>query len=184
MRWRFDALGRLLLKGVNDPDFITKLYRVDNAKGVPANWQCDLKDTGANSLERLGYVPLPSSAAIVNAVRQMLCASAGNLSNSFKAALIHEMGRVFLEIGILPALLPMLSDMTTAVNARLAAQAVALRAWNEWIPFSRRVSEGLITPGSRILRSAKAPPVRPAALRTLGSSSPRFQKWDLGDNRF
>src|SRR5271167_4341938 len=38
---------------------------------------------------------LPPSAAIVRAVRQIDLAPSGNVSNSFSAALIHEMGRVF-----------------------------------------------------------------------------------------
>jgi hypothetical protein len=63
---------------------------------------------------------------------QMVCASEGNLANSFKAALIHEMGRVFLVIGILRTLRFMLSDMTTIVKAP-AARPAALRAWGEWI---------------------------------------------------
>src|SRR5271157_2745205 len=38
---------------------------------------------------------LPPSAAMVRAVRQIDLAPSGNVSNSFSAALIHEMGRVF-----------------------------------------------------------------------------------------
>src|SRR5258708_7436365 len=41
---------------------------------------------------------LPSSAAMVNAVRQTVLTSSGNLSNSLNAALIHEIGRVLLII--------------------------------------------------------------------------------------
>src|SRR5271163_3177238 len=42
---------------------------------------------------------LAPSAAIVRAVRQAAWAPGGNLSKSLRAALIHEIGRVFLVIG-------------------------------------------------------------------------------------
>jgi hypothetical protein len=60
----------------------------------------------------------PPSAEIVKAVRQIDWAPSGNVSNSFSAALIHEMGRVFRVIGRLPLHHPlsMLSYMTTIVN--------------------------------------------------------------------
>jgi hypothetical protein len=41
---------------------------------------------------------LPPSAAIVKAARQIDLAPSGKVSNSFSAALIHEMGRVFCVI--------------------------------------------------------------------------------------
>src|SRR3974390_1926125 len=44
---------------------------------------------------------LPPSAAIVSALRQMVCAPSGNFSNSFSAALIHEMGRVCRVMAVL-----------------------------------------------------------------------------------
>jgi hypothetical protein len=63
---------------------------------------------------------------------QMVCASEGNLANSFKAALIHEMGRVFLVIGILR------SQPSNVVRNDYTCQGTggagtALRAWGEWI---------------------------------------------------
>src|SRR6266851_4735238 len=59
------------------------------------------------------------SAAIVRAVRQIDLAPSGNVSNSFKAALIHEIGRVFRVIGrpLLPSIhIAMLSYLTTLVK--------------------------------------------------------------------
>jgi hypothetical protein len=88
---------------VNGPDFVANLHRVDDAKGISAQGQRDLKDAGAESLERLGNIGFAIFPAIVKAVRQMRCASTGNFSKSLRAALIHEMGRVFLVICILPA---------------------------------------------------------------------------------
>ena len=99
VRRGLDALGRLLLEGVKNPDFIPNLHGVDDAKGVPTVGKRNFKEAGAKAFERLGNVGLPFSAAMVKAVRQTVCASTGNFSNSLRAALIHEIGRVVLVIG-------------------------------------------------------------------------------------
>src|SRR5208282_6085853 len=69
---------------------------------------------------------VPPSAAIVKAVRQIDLAPSGNFSNSLSAALIQEMGRVFLVVGFDCLRLSttafsdpeMLSYMTTNVKGR------------------------------------------------------------------
>jgi hypothetical protein len=53
-----DALGRFLLEGVKNPDFVANLRGVDDAKRVPTERQRNLKDAGANALERFGNVGL------------------------------------------------------------------------------------------------------------------------------
>src|SRR3954451_19296255 len=63
----------------------------------------------------------PPSAAIVRADRQMDCASSGNSPKSFRAAFIHEIGRVFRVIR--PTAQHhklMLSYLTTTVNGSVA----------------------------------------------------------------
>src|ERR1019366_9613726 len=72
----------------------------------------------------------PPSAAIGRAVRQIALAPSGNVSNSFSAALIHEMGRVFRVFGCLPLhslISPMLSYLTTTVK-KIPTRAAR---WNE-----------------------------------------------------
>src|SRR3954454_16602635 len=69
----------------------------------------------------LAMSAFPPSAAIVRADRQMDCTSSGKSPKSFRAALIHEIGRVFRVIG--PSAehhTSMLSYVTTTVNGFVA----------------------------------------------------------------
>jgi hypothetical protein len=71
---------------------------------------------------------LPPSSAIVKAARQIDLAPSGNVSNSFRAALIHETGRVFRVMTVrygIPVLWLMLSYMTTPVKKALAARKLS-----------------------------------------------------------
>jgi hypothetical protein len=76
------------------PDFLTELDRVDYTEGIALEPQRDLEH--ARPKARIGFAisALPPSAAIVRAARQIDFAPSGKVSNSFSAALIHEMGRV------------------------------------------------------------------------------------------
>ena len=88
---------------MQDPYFLCDLHGINNSKRVAMPSERNLKYSGAETLERLGNIGFAIFPAIVKAVRQMRCASTGNFSKSLRAALIHEMGRVFLVICILPA---------------------------------------------------------------------------------
>ena len=53
-----DALRRFLLEGMNNPNLIANLHSIDDTKGIAAERQCDFKDAGAETFERLGNVGL------------------------------------------------------------------------------------------------------------------------------
>jgi hypothetical protein len=77
---------------------------------------------------------------MVRAARQIDWASAGKVSNSFKAARIHETGRVFLVTFSPPALvapIDMLSYLTTDVNREgVVVRALRTKEWRFGSPGS------------------------------------------------
>jgi hypothetical protein len=60
MLWRLYPGFRFLLKRMNDPDVITDLHRIYNAKCIPAKWQCNFKNTAFEAFERLRIIGLPA----------------------------------------------------------------------------------------------------------------------------
>src|SRR5258707_800450 len=99
----------------------------------------------AKPIPRIGFATsaLPASAAIVKTARQIDLAPSGNVSNSFSAALIHEMGRVCRVIGALALLRPpytvMLSYMTTLCQGNLSCSRY-LPIRFTWFPASPRIA--------------------------------------------
>ena len=80
---------------MNYPDLLSELYCIHNPERIPPETERDLKHSRAEVVRGFRKVGLPTfQAAIVRAVRQIVCASLGNFSKSRNAALIHETGRV------------------------------------------------------------------------------------------
>ncbi len=96
---RFDALGRFLLKGMHDPEIISKLYGVHDAKCIAAVGQCNLQNSRAKALERFGNIRFSALGRNGQSRQADRLRPGGNFSNSLRAALIQEMGRVCLVIG-------------------------------------------------------------------------------------
>src|SRR5262245_16955683 len=94
----------------------------------------------------LAMSALLPSAAIVKAARQTILASRGKDSNSFRAALIHETGRVLLVIGITFSS-SMLSYLTTAV-----------KRWSYFGPALTAILNGIRSRYSLVDRLGPAPP--------------------------
>ena len=107
---RPDALLRLLLKRIYDPDLIRELDRVHDAKRIAAERERDFENARAEAMKRFRDIGFGASAAMVSAASIADCASFGKSSKSLRAALIQEVGRVFLA----PTILFMLSVVTTA----------------------------------------------------------------------
>ena len=87
---------------MHHPDFIANLHGIDHAKRIAserASYRSPERRAISNTPDprpRMGLAisAMAPSAAIVRAARQMDRAPSGNLSNSFSAALIYEMGFV------------------------------------------------------------------------------------------
>ena len=58
MFWRLDALLRLLLECVNDPDFVRKLDSINDAKRIAAVRERDLQHARTETVQGLGNVRL------------------------------------------------------------------------------------------------------------------------------
>ena len=103
---------------MNHPDFLGQLHGIDHAERIAPVRQRNLEHAD-QAVHGLGDVGLAASAAMVQAARQIDLAPSGNARNSFSAAPIQEMGRVFRVIGCPPlAVLHsfMLSYLTTPVK--------------------------------------------------------------------
>ena len=88
---------------MDHPDGIGELHGVDDAERICPKRQRDSNTPGPMPRIGLAMSALPPSAAIVRAARQIDEAPSGNVSNSFRAALIQATGRVRGVIVSLPA---------------------------------------------------------------------------------
>jgi len=81
--WRPDALRGFFLKGMDDPDLLTDLHRIDRAVRLTLVPRI-----------RLAIPAFSPRAAMAKASVTRSCASRGNSSNAFRAALTHERVRI------------------------------------------------------------------------------------------
>ena len=85
---------------MDHPDFVSELHGVDHAERI-ARKDKAISNT-PDPIPCIGFAmsALPPSAAIVRVARHIDLAPSGNVSNSFSAARIQEMGRV---LGVIAA---------------------------------------------------------------------------------
>jgi hypothetical protein len=83
--------------------------------------QRDFKHAAARTFEGLGDIALPPSAAMARARNSVCCASSGNVSNSRRAALSQEIGRVGRIDGYV-GIFANICKATLPVEARLGSQ--------------------------------------------------------------
>ena len=58
MLWRLDAFGRFLLERMDYPNFLAKLYGVDQPEGIGLEGQSYLEHARAKALHRFRYIRL------------------------------------------------------------------------------------------------------------------------------
>jgi len=83
---------------MDNPNVLAELHRIDHAERVTAKRQSNLEHARAGPRIIFATSALLPSAAIVKAVRQLDLTPSGKVSNSLRAALIQEAGRVLLVI--------------------------------------------------------------------------------------
>ena len=93
---RFYSCLGFFLKGVDHPYISADLDGIENTESIPFALQRNFEHAAVNALDGLALSDLLPSAAIVSAASISLCTSSGKPSKSLRAALIREIGRVFL----------------------------------------------------------------------------------------
>jgi hypothetical protein len=93
---RLDPMRRLFLKSVNNPNSLSDLRGINNPICISAMRQAISNTPEPSPWRGLAISAFPPSDAEINAAVQTACAAMGNLSNSLRAALTQEMGRVCL----------------------------------------------------------------------------------------
>ncbi len=98
---RFNSGLGFFLKGVNDPNISADFNSIEYSESVSSMSESYFEHAAPSTpLNGLALSDLLPSAAIVSALSISPCTSWGNSSKSLRAALIHEIGRVFLTLNV------------------------------------------------------------------------------------
>ena len=73
-----------------EPIYLRQAGPLNDAKCISTKWQRNLENPEPNPRSGLAMSDFPPSATMVSAARQIDRAPSGNVSNSFRAALIQE----------------------------------------------------------------------------------------------